>query len=124
VLTESEVRLSTLVRSPNERILAAAEGEASRLGNAVIYLIDLTQNKLMNKISFFRQGIQSLAFSACGKFLIASSVVAEEPLVIFDVNSGMVCEGGTVELTDESINKIIVNPNADTEVDLDFVTIG
>ena len=54
VLTESEVRLSTLAKSPNERILAAAEGEAGRMGNAVIYLIDLTQNKLQNKITFFR----------------------------------------------------------------------
>jgi hypothetical protein len=37
--------------------LAAAEGEASRLGNAVIYLIDLGSNKLMNKITFFRHGV-------------------------------------------------------------------
>ena len=42
MITESEVRLSCLARSPNERILAAAEGEASRLGNANIYLIDLS----------------------------------------------------------------------------------
>lgn len=76
----------------------------------------------MNKITFFRKGVQSLAFSACSKYLIASSVVTEEPLVVFDVNSGMVCDGGSVVLTDESINKIIVNPNA--ESDVDFVTVG
>ena len=46
-MTESEVRLSTLARSPNEKILAAGEGEPSRFGNAVIYLIDMTQNKLL-----------------------------------------------------------------------------
>lgn len=40
ILIESEVRLSTLARSPNERVLAASEGEASRYGNAVIYLFD------------------------------------------------------------------------------------
>jgi len=57
VLIESEVRLSTLARSPNERILAAAEGETSRFGNAVIYLFDLTQQKLLNKITFFRHGV-------------------------------------------------------------------
>jgi len=45
ILTESEVRLSCLARSPNERgqILAAAEGEPSRLGNAIIYLIEANQ---------------------------------------------------------------------------------
>ena len=40
IIAESEVRLSTLARSPNERILAAAEGEPSRDGNAMIFLID------------------------------------------------------------------------------------
>ena len=63
IMTESEVRLSTLARSPNERILAAAEGEPSRLGFAVIYLIDMQQNKLLNKITFYRHGIQCMAFS-------------------------------------------------------------
>lgn len=122
VITESEVRLSCLARSPNERILAAAEGEASRMGNAVIYLIDLTQNKLMNKITFFRHGVQSMTFSNCGRFLIANSVPEENCLVVLDVNSGLVCEGGTVILRDESINKIVVNPYS--EGDVDFITIG
>ena len=112
VITESEVRLSTLARSPNERILAAAEGEPSRLGNAVIYLIDLVQNKLMNKITFFRHGVQSMAFSNCGKYLIASSVPEEDLLVVLDVNSGLVCEQGTVILREQSVNKIVVNPYA------------
>ena len=63
-----------------------------------------------------------MAFSQCGRFLIASSVSNEEALVVFDANSGIVCEGGTVELSDESINKIVVNPYGDTDVD--FVTVG
>ena len=123
VLTESEVRLSTLARSPNERILAAAEGEASRFGNAIIYLFDLQQNKLMNKITFFRHGVQSMAFSNCGKFLIAASVPEENVLVVLDVNSGLVCENGTVILEEhQNINKIVVNPYPD--LDVDFITIG
>lgn len=109
-------------------MLAAAEGEASRLGNANIYLIDLTQNKLMNKITFFRHGVQSMVFSNCGRFLIANSVPEENCLVILDVNSGLVCDGGTVILREESINKIIVNPhsaaNNGTEDEIDFVTVG
>ena len=68
------------------------------MGNAVIYLIDTTQNKLMNKITFFRHGVQSMAFSNCGKYLIASSVPEEDLLVVLDVNSGLVCEQGTVIL--------------------------
>ena len=41
IFTESEVRLSTLARNPNERLVAAAEGEPSRFGNAVIYIMDM-----------------------------------------------------------------------------------
>lgn len=63
-----------------------------------------------------------MAFSSCGRYLITSSVTNEEPLVIFDVNSGGVCEGGTVMFTDECVNKIIPNPNIDTDVD--FITVG
>jgi len=122
VIVESEVRLSTLARSPNERVLAAAEGEASRHGNAVIYLYDTAQNKLLNKITFFRHGVQSMAFSNCGRFLLAASVPEENCLVVFDVNSGLVCEGGTVILPDTSVNKIVVNPWADGDVD--FCTVG
>ena len=33
-----------------------------------------------------------MAFSNCGKYLIASSVHEEGILVVLDVNSGLVCE--------------------------------
>jgi hypothetical protein len=64
-----------------------------------------------------------MAFSACGRFLIASSIPEENCLVVLDVNSGLVCEGGTVILRNESVNKIVVNPHA-TEGDIDFITVG
>lgn len=124
ILTESEVRLSTLARSPNERMLAIAEGEPSRFGNAIIHLYDVSQNKFLQKITFFQKGVQSMAFSNCGRYLIACSVPEENCLVVLDVNSGMVCEGGTSILRDESVNKIIVNPNNSQENDIDFVTVG
>ena len=63
-----------------------------------------------------------MAFSTCGNYLIASPVSNEEPLVVFDVNSGM--EAGTVMLNEVSINKIIVNPYPISDVEVDFVTVG
>ena len=99
-----------------------AEGETSRLNFAVIYLIDAYHSKLMNKITFFRQGVQSMAFSACNRYLIANSISNEEPLVVFDVNTGM--EAGNVVLGEESINKIIVNPYPVSDFEIDFVTVG
>jgi len=76
IMTESEVRISCMARSAEERgqILAVAEGEPSRMGNAIIYLIDVRNQKVSNKITFFRHGVQSMAFSNDGKYLIASSV--------------------------------------------------
>ena len=56
------------------------------MGTAVIYLYDLTQNKFSNKITFFQQGVQSMAFSNCNRFLIASSVPSEGCLVVIDVH--------------------------------------
>ena len=53
-----------------------------------------------------------MAFSNCGKYLIASSVPEEDLLVVLDVNSGIVCEQGTVILREQSVNKIVVNPYA------------
>ena len=63
-----------------------------------------------------------MAFSNCGRYLIAGSVPSENCLVVLDVNSGLVCEGGTVILRDESVNKIIVNPHS--QGDIDFITVG
>ena len=118
------MRLSTLARDSRERVLAAAEGEPSRQGCALIYLYDLVQNKLINKISFFRHGVQSMAFSNCGKFLVAASVAEEGSMVILDVQQGTIVENGTVMLRELGVNKIVVNPSSDCQVDIDFLTVG
>lgn len=124
VIVESEVRLSTLARSPNEQTLAAAEGEPSRFGNAVIYLFDAKRDyKLLNKITFFRHGVQSMAFSKDGRFLVVASVPEEGSITVVDVNAGQVAEGGTAILpAGQSVNSIVMNPHS--EGDIDFCTIG
>ena len=57
ILTESEVRLSTLARSPDGKYLAAGEGEANRDGKSLIYLYDAPMNSLLIKIAFYEKGI-------------------------------------------------------------------
>ena len=124
IITESEVRLSCLAISPNKRLLAAAEGEPNNnLGKAQIFLIDLTDNNKVRKIPFFEHGVQAMAFSICGKFLIAASVAAESVMVIVDIASGMVVEGGTIMLREKSVNKITVNQHTEGS-DVDFCTVG
>jgi len=79
---------------------------------------------LLNKITFFRHGVQSMAFSNDGKYLIAASVAEENVLVVFDVASGLVCENGTAILDPtDSINKIVVNPNTEGS-EINFITVG
>ena len=125
ILVESEVRLSTLARSTGrDFLIAAAEGEINRTGNANIYLINGPQNKLQNKITFFQQGVQSMAFSNCGRFLLAASIKEEGCFGIFDVHSGLVVENGTVSLpAGTGLNKIVVNPSSDPS-EVDFCTVG
>ena len=118
------MRLSTLAQSPNDQLLAAAEGEPSKFGNAVIYLFDLKRdNKLLNKITFFRHGVQSMAFSKDGRYLIAASVPQEGVMAVFDVNAGLVAEGGTVQLSEGMrITSIVMNPFSENAID--FCTVG
>ena len=124
IMTESEVRLSCLALSPNKRMLAAAEGEPNNnLGKAQIFLIDLTDSNKVRKIPFFEHGVQAMTFSTCGKFLIAASVAAESVMVIVDIASGMVVEGGTMMLREKSVNKIIVNQHTEGK-DVEFCTVG
>ena len=52
-----------------------------------------------------------MAFTACQKYLIVASVAQEGVLLICDRNSGQIIENGTVDLGEESVIKIVVNPH-------------
>ena len=54
-----------------------------------------------------------MAFSNCGKFLVAASVAEEGNMVIIDVQQGTIVENGTVILRELSVNKIVINPSSD-----------
>ena len=44
-------------------------------------------------------------------------------MVVIDINSGMICDGGTIMLREKSVNKIVINPHTD-DGDVDFCTVG
>lgn len=52
VFTKSTVRLSCLALSESGRFVAAAEGETNSTGNSYIFLFDLQEMKLINKLTF------------------------------------------------------------------------
>ena len=66
-----------------------------------------------------------MAFTRDGRYLIAASVPEENCLVIFNAQTGMAIEGATVNLSQEvSINKIVVNPHAESSEVIEFITVG
>ena len=64
-----------------------------------------------------------MAFSKDGRYLIAASVPQEGVLAVFDVNAGLVAEGGTVQLSEGMrITSIVMNPFSENAID--FCTVG
>jgi len=60
VFAESTVRLSCIAQTTDGKLCAAAEGETNPDGNALIYLFETENNKLMNRLTFHQKGVQSL----------------------------------------------------------------
>lgn len=83
-------------------------------------IVDLENGKVQNPLNFFQKGVQSIAFSSDGKFLIALGVQEEGSLVVYDMRTRLVFKRAIVN--GHSANKIIMNPNVDLGVE--FCTIG
>ena len=60
VFAESTVRLSCIAQTTDGKLCAAAEGETNPDGDAMIYLFETENNKLMNRLTFHQKGVQSL----------------------------------------------------------------
>lgn len=90
IMCESTVRLSCLAQSQDLKLLAAAEGEPNSSGNSYIYLFDMEQNRLINKLTFHQKGVQSMIFAENGKTLVSLSVADENTIVLWDVQQGLV----------------------------------
>jgi WD40 repeat protein len=108
VLVEGTAQLSTMALSQDKRLLAVGEGRG-RNGNALIYLFDTASRTLVGKFTFHQKGVQSLAFSNNGSFLISAGVQGENNLAIWDLSTGLVVRSCLVKNT-TAVNAVRVDP--------------
>ena len=121
IMCDSTVRLSCLAQTNDGRYIAAAEGEPNEKEQSFIYLYDTLTQALINTLTFFHKGVQSMAFAHDGKHLIALGISDESSLALFDVNEGsLICPPTLIR--NHIASKIIVEPNK--EDCLEFITIG
>jgi WD40 repeat protein len=78
-------------KSVDGRFLAVGEGSPSGgSGRSFILVFDLERKKLHRRLGFHQKGIQSLAFSYDGCYLVSVGVAAENTLAVWDLASGLV----------------------------------
>lgn len=116
IYTDSAVQLSTLAVCPDSRLIAVGEGQinASDVSNILLYEVTRTDAApffklvLKQKLNFHQRGVQALAFSNCGRFLVSAGVPNEGTLAVFDVNSGLVLKSSAVK--SGAISMIAIDP--------------
>ena len=72
------------------RLVAVGEGSESSTGNSIVYLYDIEKQRLLNRIPFHQKGIQSMCFSADGKYLVTLGVKEDKMLAVADIGTGLI----------------------------------
>jgi WD40 repeat protein len=96
VFADSTVQLSCLASTVDMKLIAAGEGATNSQGNSLVYLYDVEKKKLINKLTFHQKGVQSMAFSTDGKYLITLGVQGEDALAVWDIGSGLVVKSAFI----------------------------
>ncbi len=81
--------MSCLAQSESGQFVAAAEGETNATGNSYIFLFDMQEIKMVNKLTFHQKGVQAMAFAGKDK-LISIGVAGENALALWDIRQGLV----------------------------------
>jgi WD40 repeat protein len=129
VCAHSTVQLSTMAISPDHRFVAAGEGSKNNddVANILLYEIQRTELspyfklELKSKLNFHQKGVQALAFSNCGKFLISCGIEEEGAVAVFDVESGLVLKSFAIK--EGNVASIAVDPFI-TSGHIQFTTVG
>jgi WD40 repeat protein len=79
--------------------------------------------KPLRKLYYHQSGIQSMAFSADGQYLVTVGTYKDQLLAIWHVGRGQMEKNGYADLGNKVINSVKVDPFAE-DVELRFVTVG
>ena len=127
VLAETTVQLSCMAatgdgKSVDGRFLAVGEGSPSGgSGRSYILVFDLERRKLHRRLGFHQKGIQSLAFSPDGGFLVSVGVQAENTLAVWDLNAGVVIRHQSLGAA--ATNQVKMDPSVDYPC-IGFISVG
>jgi WD40 repeat protein len=78
----------------------------------LVYLYDVEKKKLINKLTFHQKGVQSMAFSTDGKYLITLGVQGEDALAVWDITTGLVVKSALIR--NYATNQVKVDPFVDS----------
>ena len=127
VLAESTVQLSCMAatgdgKSADDRFLAVGEGsESGGSGRSFILIFDLERKKLHERLGFHQKGIQSLAFSADGRYLVSVGTQADNTLAVWDLSAGSVLRHQSLGAA--ATNQVRMDPSAEAPL-LGFISVG
>ena len=108
--------------STDKRYLAVAEGRPNKQGNSLIYLYDIQKRELLQRYTFHQRGVQALAFSNNGHYLISIGVQGENNLALWDLASGLVIRSCLIKNT-QAVNQLKVDPYIGDE-HVQFTLVG
>ena len=112
--------VSCLALSKDNTILAVGSATYDTNIYANIHLIDCYTLKITRTLKFHNKGIQSLSFSADGRYLISVGNYRECTIGVWDPSSGQLI-ASSYTLT--NINEVKVKPYTRSGI-LEFVTVG
>jgi len=127
VLAETTVQLSCMAatgdgKSVDGRFLAVGEGsESGGSGRSYILVFDLERKKLHRRLGFHQKGIQSLAFSHDGGFLVSVGVQADNTLAVWDLNTGLVMRHQSLGAA--ATNQVRMDPSVEAPF-VGFISVG
>lgn len=122
MFVESSVQLSCLATTADFSKVAVGEGTENPQESSLVYLYDMEKRRLHLKLTFHQKGIQSMSFSACGRFLITLGVREDKLLAVWDLQSGLVAS--SAHMAGYAHNAVKVNPFVTGDRQLQFVTVG
>ena len=108
VFADSQVQYSCIAGTLDYKIIAVGEGCSNSQGNSLVYLYDVEKKKLINKLTFHQKGVQSMAFSTDGKYLITLGVQGEDALAVWDITTGLVVKSALIR--NYATNQVKVDP--------------
>jgi WD40 repeat protein len=121
VFSDSTVQLSSIAVSADFKYIAVGEGSTNAQGNSLVILYDVDKKKCITKLPFHQKGIQAMAFSNDGRFLVSVGVQGEDIVAVWDIGEGRVKDSKVIQTP--TVNQVKMDPTSIGDT-ITFYTVG